>query len=153
MKVVEVKGIGAILKNMDKHKKSVGSAFATGLKTAGLFLQGESQAIVPFQLGELHGSAFTRNVGGKGFDADVVVGYTAKYAPFVHENLDAAHGKEFNIIYAEAIAAAVGTKKGTAKGGMFNRGENQQAKFLETPARNKRKEIIQIVADKVRSVK
>jgi hypothetical protein len=50
-------------------------------------------------------------------NGDVIVGYAASYALFVHENLDAAHGEEFN--------------KKHGRG----RGPNQQAKFLETPFR------------------
>jgi hypothetical protein len=100
----------------------------------------------------LKNSAFTRNEGGSGIDADIVVGYTEDYAVYVHEDLSKAHGREFNIKHADVIAAATGTMQGTAKGGMFNRGENQQAKFLEKPAREKRKDIIRIVAREARRI-
>jgi len=45
----------------------------------------------------------------------------------------------------EEIKAAKGTKLGTKKGGMFKRGEEEQAKFLEKPAREKRGYIIKII--------
>jgi hypothetical protein len=54
----------------------------------------------------------------------VVVGYTAAYALYVHEDLEKTHGAEYNEKHAEEIAA-----------GAPDRGEQQQAKFLERPAR------------------
>ena len=67
----------------------------------------------------------------------VVVGYTAAYAVYVHENLEARHGSDYNAWYGEDISAGK-TKSGkTKKGwkGKTSRGPNQQAKFLEQPAR------------------
>lgn len=55
----------------------------------------------------------------------VVVGYTAKYALFVHEDLEATHGEAFNQKHAADIAA----------GREEARGPNQQAKYLEMPFR------------------
>lgn len=69
--------------------------------------------------------------------ASVVVGYTASYALYVHENLQARHGEAFN--------AAAGERKRDVKGrfkkGQGRRGPGQQAKFLERPAREKQGEI------------
>ncbi len=109
--------------------------------------------IVPVQLGTLKASCFVRSVGGKGFDTDIAVGYTAGYAVYVHEDLTKAHGKEFNVKHADEIAAAAGTPRGTAKGGMFPRGENQQTKFLERPMREERAGILKVIADEVRQVR
>lgn len=52
---------------------------------------------------------------GKGFSTEVLVGYTQSYAIYVHENLDARH-----------------------KPGKY-------AKYLETPARENRDEMIRII--------
>lgn len=55
----------------------------------------------------------------------VVTGYRGvNYALYVHENLEAAHGKDFNAKYAAQIKA----------GSMRNRGPNQKARFLIDPA-------------------
>lgn len=67
----------------------------------------------------------------------VVVGYTAAYAVYVHENLEVKHGSDYNAWHGEEISAGK-TKSGkTKKGwkGKTSRGPNQQAKFLEQPAR------------------
>lgn len=153
-------GVPEFLKKLRASKDKIAMACARGLVKGGLYLQRESQQLVPVQLGELKASAGTRNIGGQGFDADVVVFYGTDYAVPVHEDLvaqappaRAAHGKFFNIKHAAEIAAAKGTPRGTAKGGMFKRGENQQAKFLEQPARELRTEILKIIAEEVRKVR
>ena len=74
---------------------------------------------------------FIRNIGGVGYRTDILVGFTADYAAIVHEDMTKKHGADFNIKHADEIVAAEGTKRGTAKGGMFLRGEDQQAKFLD----------------------
>jgi len=145
MKVLEITGAPLVLRRLQAYNKRQERGCAQGLKKAGLMIKRESDLIIPVQLGHLRGSGFIRNVGSSGFRTDIVVGYTAEYAVYVHENLDAAHGKEFNVRHAQEIASAKGTKRGTAAGGMFNRGEGQQAKFLERPAREKRYEALRII--------
>jgi hypothetical protein len=68
--------------------------------------------------------------------ASVVVGYSTKYAVYVHEDLEAAHGEAYNQKYADQIAARLA--------GFHSRGTNQQAKFLEAPARYLKKELGEI---------
>jgi hypothetical protein len=167
MKIVKVTGINTVIRNLTKSKAKIASGVGRGLKKGGKFLQKKSTEIVPVQIGNLKASCFCRNVGGRGFDTDIVVGYTAKYAVYVHEDLSKAHGKEFNIKHADEIARAgrwssslktgkttfkpkKGLQKGTAQGGMFPRGENQQAKFLEQPARQYRRKIIKMIQKEVK---
>lgn len=85
-----VTGMGKVLSNLKRFNGNFGTAFERGLKKAGLFLQRESQKIVPVDTSALKNSAFTR-AEGKGFKTDVTVGYTQEYAVFVHENMDARH--------------------------------------------------------------
>ena len=81
---------------------------------------------------------FGRKIQAAAKHTAVRVGYTANYALFVHENLEAAHGAAFNAKHAAEIAA--GTE--------HSRGDNQQAKFLETPFRQLRPQLqAGIVAD------
>lgn len=148
-----VSGLPTVLRNLRRAGDRIAAGVQRGLTKGGLYLQAKSMDIVPVQLGTLKATAFTRNVGGQGFNADIVVGYNTDYAVFVHEDLTKAHGQEFNIKHADEIAAAAGTPRGTAKGGMFPRPENQQAKFLERPMRQYRREIIGIVADEARRVR
>lgn len=144
-----VSGVENILRNLSKADRMLGKRFAVGAKKGGLFLERESQKMVPAQFGDLKGTSFCRNVGGSGFKVDIIIGYSAEtgYAIYVHENLEAAHGVAFNIKHAEEIASA---STSAQKRVWFERGETQQAKFLEKPAREKRREIIKIIRDEVK---
>jgi hypothetical protein len=119
-KVTTISGVNNILGNIKKYKNITARNTRNGLVKGGLFLQRESQMVVPVDLDILKPSADTRNVGGPGFTADVVVSYTTEYAVYVHENLDARH------------------KPG------------KRAKYLEGPAREKKNEIFQIVANEIK---
>ena len=145
MNMIKVVGVNKVLNSMKRQSVNHGNKFAVGLVAAGLHLQHISQRVYcPVQTGNLKNTAFTRKFGS-GFLTDVVVGYTAEYAAFVHEDLTKAHGKEFNVKHAGDIQAAQGTKRGTAQGGMFMRGEHQQAKYLEKPARLLRPVLLRII--------
>jgi len=119
-KILAITGVPKVLANLKGFSTTKAAGIGRGLKQAGLFLQRESQLIVPVDTGNLKGGAFTRNVGGAGFDTDIVVGYVADYAVYVHENLQAKH------------------KPG------------KQAKYLEEPARTKKSEIIRIIKREAR---
>jgi len=112
-KMVRITGINAVLAKIKAETTKTNSKFEQGLYLAGLHLQRESQKIVPVDKGILKNSAFTRKSNST--TPDVIVGYTANYAVFVHENLDATH------------------KPG------------KQAKFLEEPLRREQGKIVNIV--------
>ena len=142
-KLTKMTGMKEVLKKFEKATLQYKKGIRRGLKLGGIYLQAKSQAIVPVQLGVLKNSAFTRDIGSAA-RPDIIVGYTANYAVFVHEDLEKAHGQAFNIKHGLAIAGASKNAK-TAKGGLFLRGENQQAKFLEKPAREERSQILAII--------
>lgn len=75
---------------MKKAHVICGDKVARGLKKAGLFLQRESQKVVPVDTGALKNSAGTRSEGS-GWDTDVVVFYTQSYAVYVHERTGLHH--------------------------------------------------------------
>lgn len=108
-------GIKKIIRAMEKKARSSQKKLEIGLVRAGLFLQRESQKVVPVDTGALKNSAFTRKIKNIAGAVDVAVGYTQSYAIFVHENLNARH-----------------------KPGKI-------AKYLETPARIHRKKLLAIV--------
>lgn len=127
----QVIGMEEVLANLKKAKNVLAIRAAQGLKMAGLYLQAESQKLVPVDTGNLKASAFTRATGS-GFKTDVNVGYTASYAPYVHE--------------------AVGMKlKGLPRMGEGSKGHywdpqgRAQAKFLEEPFRRLEPKLIAIV--------
>jgi hypothetical protein len=143
--IVRLVGADKLRKALATAQKRHEKGIERGLKKAGLYLQRMSMLIVPVQFGILRASAFTRHTG-RGFQTEVRVGYTAAYAVFVHENPRAAHGKEFNEKHADKIAAA----RGPARKVWFNRGPNQQYKYLEKPLREGRNKMAQIVIDEAR---
>jgi len=85
-----VQGLKNITKAVELHKKVTAAGLRTGLMRAGLFLQRESQKIVPVDTGALRASANTR-LEGTDKDLAVIVSYSQEYAIFVHENLESRH--------------------------------------------------------------
>jgi len=85
-----VSGLKELKAGLLKRNKFHVEALRIGLFKAGLFLQRESQKIVPVETSNLKGSATTRAVG-QGKKVEVLVGYGAAYAVFVHEDLEARH--------------------------------------------------------------
>lgn len=113
----DIDGVPKVIKKMRLFTNAkLAPSVERGLKDGGLFLQRESQKIVPVDLNNLRPGAETRNIGGKGFAADIAVMYFAIYSIFVHEDLEAKH------------------KPG------------KKAKYLEGPAREKRSDILKIIA-------
>jgi hypothetical protein len=134
MFVGQFRGAQTVFRNL-RAKSARDSANAErGLAAGGKFIIRESLKVVPVEHGVLKSTWFVRMLG-KGFKARVFMGYTAAYALWVHENLDAAHGSAFNAKHAAAIKLGLKRK----------RGPNQQAKFLERPAREKRGEALAII--------
>ena len=156
--VMEVKGIGTLVKNLQKTQKNIGKKVTDGLLLAGHHLMRESAKIVPVQIGHMKASYFIR----KKSPTHVEIGYeSGKYSYFawVHEipgeNISSpvTHGKLFNIKHAAEIAAAKGTYAGTAAGGMFNRKPNEQWKFLEKPIRDNHLTVLKTIRDEVTKTK
>lgn len=99
-----------------------------GLKLAGLWLQRQAQQLVPVDFGNLKASAFTRDAGSDTAPM-ITVGFTAAYAPFVHENV---------------AMKLKGLKRPKPHLGVYW-GPHGQAKFLEAPARAGLQQMTQIV--------
>lgn len=127
-------GVSQIFRNLRARSQRDNANAERGLKSAGLFIIRESLKIIPIEHGVLKSTWFVRMVG-KGMRTRVFLGYTASYAIYVHEDMDAAHGAAYNAKYAADITA--GRKK--------PRGPNQQSKFLERPAREKRQEALSLI--------
>ena len=132
-----ISGLNQVLANTKKATALIRAGERRGLLRAGFFLQRKSQDIVPWDEGNLHSTAFTRPEMTALGDS-VIVGYTAEYAVYVHEDMEKAHGEAYNKKYAMKIVAGIK--------GYHTRGENQQAKFLEKPARENRTEMLAMIA-------
>ena len=80
--MAKVTGLDNVLKNLNTEIRAIENRTGDGLLAAALFVQGESQEDTPQRKGVLVNSAFSD------VDRDNLVarvGYTAKYAPYVHE--------------------------------------------------------------------
>lgn len=133
--MAKVTGLKSLSKILAMKRAGSQKALERGLKKGGLFLQAESMKIVPVDTGHLRSTAYTR-VNRLGTRVEVLVGYTAAYAIYVHEREPVPrHGQDFNDWHAEDIAA----------GREHARGTNQQAKFLSRPMRRHRTFIRQLV--------
>lgn len=81
---VTIKGRKTVLRNLNREIQSIENNTFKGMLAAGLFVEGESNEIVPHDKGGLIGSSFTSV--GKLFGKIIArVGYTENYAAFVHE--------------------------------------------------------------------
>jgi hypothetical protein len=117
-------GLNQIKAKMKTKKAQVAAKLPQALAIAGLFLQRESQLLVPVDFGILKASAFTRSEG-KGFATVVNIGYTANYAMFVHEMLSGLDPGRFGR-----------PRVAPSKGNYWDPSGRGQSKFLEQPARN-----------------
>lgn len=88
--MARIEGAKAVRTNLKEFTKQEGQRFRRNLIRAGLFLQRESQQIVPIDTAALKNSAGTRPLG-QGWKTDVVVFYTQAYAIYVHERTDIPH--------------------------------------------------------------
>jgi hypothetical protein len=155
-----VLGVQEIKAAIGKVQKGTGYAVQRGLNESGKFLLKESLKIVPLLTGALRSSGKVVNVGGRGMKADIVVCYGGKagvttihgndnvdYAVDVHQDRERLHGKAFNIAYAAKIA---NPQTPFERIYYKRRKDEEQFKFLEQPAREKKNEMLQIIVNEVK---
>lgn len=116
-----VYGVKDLMSAWKRKKAELAPKVEMGMKTAGVYLQGESQLLVPVDFGVLKASAFTR-AEGTGFGVVVFVGYTAFYAMYVHEMVE--------------MKLKGQPRRAPSKGNYWDPAGRGQAKFLEAPARD-----------------
>ena len=79
-------GINIVLKNLNKAIAEIEGGTRAGMRKATLLIRRKSVEITPIDTGNLRGSAFTEVFEDKSNNKiSGVIGYTAAYAPFVHE--------------------------------------------------------------------
>ena len=131
--MVKVTGINDILKNLNKEIKKIEGDTRTGLAKVGLFVKAEAVERAPVEFGNLRNSAFSQlsSISFRG-NQSVTVGFTAKYAPYVHEAPMKLKG--------QPRAKRSGIKSGS--GVYWQGGEN---KFLEKAVKLNISEILDII--------
>jgi hypothetical protein len=82
---VTVTGTDKVLKNLNSELSKIKMVTKARLYTCGLLVKGRSVKITPIKYGNLRGSAYVTPVEETARGATVEIGYTAYYAPYVHE--------------------------------------------------------------------
>jgi hypothetical protein len=85
-----LKGGDEVLRNLNREIAKLRGRTRFGVYKAALLVRRESQRLTPVDQGNLISSAGTESVGSEEQPASVIY-YTASYAPFVHEDLEARH--------------------------------------------------------------
>lgn len=83
----KVTGLEKILSNLDKEAAKIEGLSMEGLLEAGFKVLKVAQERTPVDTGNLKNSGYVRKEGKLG----VIVGFSAAYAIYVHENLEAHH--------------------------------------------------------------
>lgn len=87
-------------------------------------------------------SAQTRRKNGRfGYNVNIAVGYAISYHIYVHEDLTKAHGRTFNAKYALEIQ----------QGLEHPRRPQEQAKYLEQPAREMKGQLSAFIANSLKN--
>ena len=76
-----IKGLDNVIANLNKEVKKIEGATLKGLLAAGVSVEGWAIEITPVEFGPLSNSSFSQQSG----PLSVTIGFTEKYAPFVHE--------------------------------------------------------------------
>ena len=79
-----ITGLDNVLRRLNSQVNRFPKRSKSGLREAALIVRGDSQKMTPVDTGNLKASAFTE-VFSSSKGPSAVIGYTASYAPFVHE--------------------------------------------------------------------
>jgi hypothetical protein len=79
-----LRGTDKLLKNLNKQIKKIEGRNEAGMRQACLLVRRRAQKKTPVDTGNLRNSAYT-DVEGQGDNTVGRIGYTAFYAPYVHE--------------------------------------------------------------------
>ena len=116
------RGFKSLTDGFKKLARSKPRALRRALKKAGDLVLRESRKIVPMDTGELYRSGFVQVTKNNSDLFEVEVGYSDPKAIYVHEDLEAAHGEQYNIKYSYEIA--------TGAKGYHSRRPQERSKFL-----------------------
>jgi hypothetical protein len=90
-------------RKMDRYIADVGKRIEDYMTAAMEKLQEKVGEIIPIDTGKMWASRKLRKIGS-GLDTQIVLGFSAPYTVYVHEDLSKAHGAAFNAKHAKEIA-------------------------------------------------
>lgn len=82
---VKVYGVDKVLRNLNKELKQIKQVSAVRLESCALLVKNRSLKKTPIKSGNLRGSCYVDPVVETQDGMYVEIGYTASYAPYVHE--------------------------------------------------------------------
>lgn len=133
-KETKVVGLQDLADRLKKFKYANAQGFEEGIQKSAYFLLRKALELVPIDTGYLASTGHV-HVTGSGFKTRASVRFSAEYSIWVHERLDLAHGRAFNIKHFLEIQM----------GKTHFRRPQEQAKFLETPLRLHKKQLLDYV--------
>ncbi len=139
--MLEFRGLEKTLSNLHKQMRHIPLKLGKNLIRAARFIQAEAQLRTPVDTGKLVASAYidppSLPPGIIGGTMEVEIGYSAQYAPFVHEQLPdpprPRHGTDLPEDYVGR------SRRGPGK-------PMEQAKFLENAIKDNEDRILDIIA-------
>ena len=144
-----MKGLVETTANLNKAIAKIKNKSVGGFQKAAVFVKGESLEITPIDVGTLRNSTFT-DVQIIGNTIHARIGYTAKYAPWVHEMPMKLKGKPRAHFGVTGNQSEFGPRQrvqfggGSQKGVYWQSGEN---KFLEKAIKRNMQTIVKIIAE------
>ena len=126
-------GLDKVLRNFNKEIDKIKTKTNKGLMEASMFIFSESKRNVPVDLGFLRSSAYVEHHTSFGGYYHSTIGYTASYAVYVHENLNAKHGTKRDKFVRNGVVI------------LPQKSERVGAKFLERVITEKAMEIFAII--------
>jgi len=169
METIKWQGLETVLKNLNKEVRKIRKRTQSGITKAALYIRGESQKLCPVVTGNLRNSAFVIGGDGTLFATNVamtgaksgnkemmqavsevkaatnlnykeaIVGFSASYAAYVHENPRAGKTGGFSPSGREYKPPIGSKRKVFSTVGQY--------KFLEQPLVQDQKRILQIIKD------
>lgn len=145
-------GLKNVLANLSKEIKKIQGGTLKGVKKAAIIVQEDAQDRTPVDFGALRGSAFNQ-AEMQGNRAVARVGYTQKYAPWVHEMPMTLKGQPRADFGITSNRSKFGPQKPRKFGGGSGRGvywEGGENKFLEKAIKNNQPLILKVIADEAK---
>lgn len=147
-----VKGLKKVTANLNKAIAQIENKTKLGFEKAAIYIEGEALEITPIDVGTLRNSTFT-DVQLTNTTISARIGYTAKYAPWVHEMPMTLKGKPRAHFGRTSNQSKVGPQQpmdfggGSGKGVYWQSGEN---KFLEKAIKRNTQTVLKIIADEAK---
>lgn len=136
---VKLSGFEELNRNLAKFVEAEQVQLRKGVQKASMFIKGESQQLTPVDFGTLRASAFYSTDIHNGYVRGRI-GYTAEYAPWVHEMPMTLKGEPRSNFGKTGAGVSFGG--GSGKGNYWDSGEN---KFLEKAVMRNTSTIIKII--------